>query len=160
MKLYELTSEIARIESAAYGSEEDFEFLDLLKALKIEAEADRVQKFENIARLIRQMELDCESLEDEQKRLAGREDTLRNRIESLKFYVGNNLGEGKTLKTPTFSFGWRRSSSVEITGDVPEAYQRTKVIVEPDKKQITADLKAGATLGFAHLVEKQNLQIK
>jgi hypothetical protein len=49
---------------------------------------------------------------------------------------------------------------VEITGEVPEQYQRVKLEREADKKQIGDDLKSGAEFSFARLVTKQSLQIK
>lgn len=159
MKLYELAQEILALQNAAYdASDEEFE---ALKAQFHDCKLAFNEKLENIARLIRQMQLDSESLEDEQIRLQRRQEAIESRIESLKFYVGNCLGEGNSLKTPTFSFGWRKSTSVEITGEVPEQYQRIKEVREPDKRAIGDDLKAGADLSaFARLSEKQTLQIK
>ena len=158
MKLYELATEILRLQNAAYeASDEDFE---ALKAQFHDCKLALAEKLDNTAKLIQAMEYDAANLEAEAMRLNQRKKALERRADSLRFYVGNCLGEGNIYKTTLFSFGWRKSTSVEITGEVPEQYQRVKEVREPDKKQIGDDLKAGAEFEFARLVEKQSLQIK
>jgi hypothetical protein len=158
MRLYELCDEILRLQNAAYEAD-DAEF-ERLQAEFADTKLAMNVKLENIAKLIRQMDIDSQAIVNEQTRLDSRLGSLQSRVKALKFYVGNCLGEGVSLKTPLFSFTWRKSTSVEITGEVPEQYARIKTTVEPDKKQIADDLKAGAQLPFARLVEKQTLQVK
>ena len=158
MKLYELCDEILRLHNAAYDAEDD-EF-ERIKAEFGDAKIALGEKLDNIARLISAMDADCLAIEAESMRLNQRRKALERRAESLKFYVGNCLGQGNAYKTTLFSFTWRKSTSVEITGEVPEQYTRSKVVTEPDKKQINEDIRAGATLDFAKLVETQRLYIK
>lgn len=158
MKLHELASEILALQNAAYDAD-DAEF-DQLQARFADCKLAMSEKLDNIARLIRQMELDAECLKAEEQRLKKRRESLESRIESLEYYVGNCLGAGVQYKTPLFSFTWRKSTAVEITGEVPEQYQRVTVETEPDKKAITRDIKAGASLPFATLKKKFTLTIK
>ncbi len=157
MRLIDFIGEYDKLLNAYDSCEEsnESEIEALLNGL-----ADKIEdKLENCAWIYKQLEGEVEILKKEADRLAQKAKYRSNAAENLKGYIAKCL-DGKAIKTKTFTFSYRKSESIEIIGDVPEQYQRTKTVVEPDKTLIKADLKAGAEIPGAELVVKQNLQIK
>lgn len=159
-RLYTLVDEILRLQHAAYdATDEEFEQLkEQFGSTKMALN----DKLDNIGRLMREMEESEEMLKREEERLYKRRKALTGRRESLLGYVRVCLGQGNNYKTPLFSWSWRKSEAVEIDdpAKVPAAYRREKITYEPDKRQLSDDLKCGAEIPGARLIERFNLSLK
>ena len=62
------------------------------------------------------------------------------------------------LKFQTASVGWRRSERVEVSGDLPEQYQR--VIREANKTLIRQTIKEGGEVPGARIAEHYEVVVK
>lgn len=144
MTLYEICDELLAI---GFGEEvpADMEAqLDtLLPALD--------QKFDNICRLLQEMEAHATAKRAEAKRLAGGAKTLEDRYEWLRSYLQRHLERigMKEYRTPLFSATRTANSqpSVTFVGDVaalPPGLR--KVTIEVDKKACLEVFKAGGQL--------------
>lgn len=161
MKLYELITEMLELRHAFYNEDDDAA-LERIKEKFLARDIELDKKLDSCAKFIAELDGNASTIDDEIERLKRKRDVLQSRRDWLYGYVANCLGEGNKRKTALHTFGWRKSVAVELLNgaEVPAPYIRERVIREPDKKQIGDDLKAGASLDFARLVERQHLQIK
>lgn len=122
----------------------------------------RDTKLENIGIFIKSLVAEAEAIRTEEIKLAKRRVVKENTVNRLKEYVANNMLSQNQMKfdSPRVAYSFRRSEAVNITGDVPKKYMTRTVTEKPDRKAITAAIKAGQKVRGAELVEKQNLQIK
>lgn len=95
------------------------------------------------------------------ERLTAKKKFVEERLEWLEHYVGLCL-DGQKWSNGIHTIGWRKSEAVEIPDIdlVPLQYKRSKTEWIPDKKAIALDLKNGATLSWARLQARNNIQIK
>jgi hypothetical protein len=138
--------------------------------LSVEAEAyleslsDALEtKLESIGRVIGELDREQDTLAAEAERLMSRAKKAKDRRDWLKGYVTRCLQAATltTVKTEHYTFSLRRSQAVDVKWDeLPEQYMRQKIETLADKKLIADDLKAGAIIPGARLVENWNLQIK
>jgi len=102
------------------------------------------------------------ALKAERARIDALKAERENTLDALERTIGRLIGEGNKADIGFAKLSWRRSEYVEIAAgkedQLPDAYLIPKWV--PDKTQIKADLKQGATIPFCQLVERQNLQIK
>lgn len=119
------------------------------------------EKTENVLLWIKNLQSDAEALKKEKMAFAERQQRAEAKIESLKKYVGTVLG-GQKFTTNRVSASWRKSESVEYTGDVMDLPSECIKVSDPtvDKVTLKKLLKGGAVIEGAQLVTKQNLQIK
>lgn len=161
MKLYQLVDLALRLDHAVHNAESPEEKAVAMAAFD-QGMQDVGAKLDNCAKLIATWQAECAAMREEEQRLADRRRSLEREIDSLCAYVGRCLGAGNRYKTNLFTFGWRKSEAVELdcvdVRMLPELYQRTRI--EADREAIKRDLKAGASVPYARLVERQNLQIK
>ena len=158
MRLIDYTADyLSLIDAMSYAEDELQQ--EQIAALLDAIEAKRDDKLEKVAWVYREYLAEENAVQVEIERLKAKKERATRNAERLKSYITFCL-QGESMKTKSFSFSFRKSESVEITGDVPEQYCRSKVTIEPDKTLIKTDLKSGADLEFAKLVTKNNLQIK
>ena len=120
----------------------------------------RDEVIENILLLYKNCVSDAAAIDEEIKSLKARKQALDKRAERLKTDASQALG-GEKFSTAKVSVTWRKSTAVEVDGDtVPDEYMTVKVERSPDKKAITAALKAGTPIDGCRLVERMNMQIK
>ncbi|MBV1816900.1 siphovirus Gp157 family protein [Clostridium cochlearium] len=159
-KLYELTEQYSNLMELLDNPEVPQEMLE--ESLnKINDELD--VKLENIAKLIKSIEVDVKGFKEEEKRLANRRKSSENRITNLKEYVkGAMRAVGlKKIKGRVFTLGIQRNApSVEITKEesIPEKY----FILEKKlvKKDILAALKEGKEVPGATIKQTESLRIR
>lgn len=142
-----------------------------------ETELELTSKLENIACYIKNLSADVEALKEEKKKIAQRQKTKENKIESLKRYLDNYFRyaqpdyfekEGKFHKfeTPKCVIGYRKSDTVAITdvNKIPTEYIKPRVIKETDiskeniKKYLTEN--PDNEVSGARLLHNKNIQIK
>lgn len=161
MNLYEIDLAIQRcfVDGEDVIDTETGEVLDAgyLDGLKMEKD----KKIRNIACYIKNLEAEAEALKAEKMKMAARQKSAENKAESLKKYLSNFVGAGNKVKDTEYQISWRKSETVEI--DDPSALIDdflTFKAPEPNKTAIKQAIKNGDTVAGAHLVEKQNMQIK
>lgn len=103
-------------------------------------------------------------MEEEMKRLKELKESRENKIEKGKERISYLLQQAKIEKMNTEfnKLSFRSSESVEILDEdkIPEQFRKIKTEIKPDKTAIKEAIKAGKTVPWATIVEKQNLQIK
>lgn len=127
-----------------------------------ELEGARNDKMENVALYIKSLDADALAIRAEEKALAERRSIKERKAERLRDYLTRSMqtfGDTK-LETPRVAISFRKSESVEITGDVPRGFCKVEEKVTPDKKAIKAAIKGGETVEGAELITRQNIQIK
>ena len=92
--------------------------------------------------------------------LKARQAALEKRADRLKADASDALG-GEKFQTAKVAVSWRKSTAAEVDESLcPEEYITTKVTTAPDKKAITAALKAGQEIPGCKLVERMNMSVK
>ncbi|APH23593.1 hypothetical protein CF088_05430 [Clostridium botulinum] len=159
-KLYELTQNYNNLLDLVDNPEVAKEVLE--ESLnQIHEEMDI--KLENVAKVIKSIEVDAKGLKEEEKRLADRRKSLENRIVNLKEYAENSMrATGITkIKGKVFTLGIQKNTHrVEITEEesIPEEYfEIEKKLV---KKDILAALKEGKEVPGAAIKQTESLRIR
>ena len=161
MKLYELTENYRNLQDLLENPEID---QDLITNALDEVGEQLEEKSENIAKLIKTLEVEVTGFKAEEKRLADRRKTLENRITGLKSYINAAMKATgkKKFKGQLFSFNIQKNPlSVNITDStlIPKEYF---VEQEPvlDKKTVLAELKNGVIVPGAELKQTESLRIR
>jgi hypothetical protein len=92
--------------------------------------------------------------------LRQRAERHERRAESLERYLASHLTPGMRLEDARCELTWRKSSAVEITGELAPEWMRETVTRAPMKTEIAKALKAGAKVDGATLVERVRLSVK
>lgn len=170
VSLYGLSQEFRAFEEVSNEIEFDDETgeiidnTDTLKQLFEELECNYIDKLDSCQYIRKELEGKADLLAAEIKRLQARKKALENRAERLKTLMCDSMlvsGETKLKGKHSFSLGTRKVLQLDenLTPDFfNQEYIRTKK--EFDKKKITEDLKAGATIEGAKMIEKVNFSIR
>ena len=159
MTLYEIDERISALMDPETGEIADYEAFEQLQM-------DRDAKLENIGLWIKDLKAEAAAIKAEIASQQERAKAAERKAERLEGYLEAVLA-GNKFSTPRVSVSWRTSKAV-VFEDGDEAafcaahpeYTVTKTEVKPDKKAITADLKAGAEIPGAYLEERLNMSIK
>ena len=160
MKLYELTQNYINLQDLL---EDETIGQDLIEAAMKEVGEDIEEKAQNYAVIIKNLEAEAEALEKEEKRLAARKSSLRNRNKILKDNLENSMKViGKTkFKTNLFSFNiGKNPPSVNIDDEnlIPDQYiVYTKSAA---KKAMLEDIKQGVIIPGVSLKQTETLRIR
>lgn len=128
-------------------------------------EGELKDKAINVALHIKNLRSDLEQLETAKKSFDARIKATQSSLEFYEGYLDNNLRKSgiNEIKSDYVIIKYKSLPPiVEITGDVPEQYQRViPETREPDKRGIMEALKAGEHLEFAELITgRTKLEIK
>lgn len=161
MKLYELTENYLNLQELLETEEVDQNLIT--KALD-EVGGELEDKAENIAKLIKTLDVDINGYKAEEKRLADKRKSLENRVKSLKEYLDSamKLTGKKKFKGQLFSFNIQKNPpSVNVTDEniIPSKYYIPQDPVL-DKKTLLADLKAGEEVPGAEINQTESLRIR
>ena len=118
------------------------------------------EKLEGCAVVYKELKADAEALATEIKTLQERKNRILKKQEWLADYMAVALN-GEKLKTPKCTISYRKSESVELTGnieEVPSEYCKTKV--ELDKTAVKKAIKEGIEVPGCSLIAKMNMQVK
>jgi len=160
MKLYELTQNYINLQDLL---EDETIGQDIIEAAMKEVGEDIEEKAQNYAVIIKNLEAEAEALEKEEKRLAARKSSLRNRNKILKDNLENSMKAiGKTkFKTNLFSFNiGKNPPSVNIDDEnlIPDQYiVYTKSAA---KKAMLDDIKQGVIIPGVSLKQTESLRIR
>ena len=100
---------------------------------------------------------------NEAKSLADRAKGYETKADNMLAYLQSQLQEREKYESTRHKITWRKSQSVEIEIDpalLPVPYQRIKTTVEPNKKALLDDLKAGGEIEGVKMIEKLNMGVK
>lgn len=125
-----------------------------------ELEISREDIIENTLLLYKNCVSDAEAIAAEIKTLKARQAALEKRADRLKADASDALG-GEKFHTAKVAVSWRKSTAAEVDESLcPEEYITTKITTAPDKKAITAALKAGQEIPGCKLVERVNMSVR
>ena len=160
MKLYELTQNYMNLQALL---EDETISQDIIEAAMKEVGDDIEEKAQNYAVIMKNLEAEAAALEKEEKRLAARKSSLKNRNKILKDNLENSMKAiGKIkFKTNLFSFNiGKNPSSVNIDDEnlIPDQYiVYTK---SPAKKAMLDDIKQGVIIPGVSLKQTESLRIR
>lgn len=153
-EIYKLYSEFIDPETGEITDSEAFEAK--YKALDL----TREEVIENTLLMYKNAISDVAALDAEIKNLQARKSALEKTALRAKQDAADALN-GEKFSTAKVSVSWRKSKSANVDeAKCPAEYLVTKEIIQPDKKKILADLKAGKEISGCELVETNNIQIK
>lgn len=161
-KLYELTEMYKNIWDLVEDDEVD---LDTLETALSQVEDNLEVKAENIAKLIKGIDGDIDTLKAEEKRLADKRRVLENKQKNIKGYLENQLrvmGIDK-VKTPLFTVALQKNPpSVEIVNEdlIPEQFKKTVTTTTIVKKDLLEALKSGQVIEGAEIKQGKSLRIR
>ena len=161
MKLYELTESYLNLQELLENPEVP---QDLITSALEQVGEELEVKAENIAKLIKTLEVDIAGFKEEEKRLSDRRKSLENRVKNLKEYLDWAMkATGKTkFKGKLFSFNIQKNApGVSILDEklIPKEYliEQAPVI---DKKAILNDLKNGEDIPGVEIKQTESLRIR
>ena len=161
MKLYELSQNYLNLKELLENPEVPQEMV--IAALD-EVGEQFEDKVENIAKLIKTMEVDIKGFKEEESRLSDRRKSLENRVKGLKEYIdGAMKATGKLkIKGKLFSFNIQKNTpSLEVVYEelVPRELFKVQDPVL-DKKEALARLKAGEDIPGLSIKQTESLRIR
>jgi hypothetical protein len=114
--------------------------------------------------VIKQLDYDCEQIDNEIARLNKLKKVRSNLTDRLKNTVSSamQLYDVEKIETPLIKLSFRNSESVEITNEsqLDACFIVTKTVSSPDKKAIKDAIKSGVLVCGATISYNKNLQIK
>ena len=161
MKLYELTQNYMNLQDLLENPEIPQEMvIEALNNVGDELE----DKAENIAKLIKTLDVEVAGFKEEEKRLAERRKSLENNIKGLKQYLENAMKvTGKVkFKGKLFSFNIQKnvpSLNIESTENIPKEFfiEQEPVL---DKKAVLSALKEGKEIEGVSIKQTESLRIR
>jgi len=160
-KLYEINDDIAKLIELDADRFVDGETGEIVSREAFDAlQVERDEKIEGVALGYKNEDAKAKAIEAEIKNLKERMERHKKRAEGYKQFLAMVL-EGQKFETGKVAVSYRKSEAVEANVDeIPAEYRKVKTIVEADKVQLKADIKAGKKIPGAEIVTKQNIQIK
>lgn len=146
--LLDQMAELDEIPDELYG-----ELLDL--------KAERDVKIENVALYIKNLSAELKAVSEEEKKLKSRRIALTKKIDHMKMYLGNFVGEGNNHKTARVSIYWQRSKAVEFTDEnkIPAIY-RTPQPDKISKSDIKRAIEGGEDVPGAEIIVNHNIVVR
>ena len=167
ISLYEIDKLIEKLlltEEEVFTDESTGEVIRDVYAALDELELEQKDKWENIAKFIKNLNAEMDALKKEEEVLKARRQTKSNTVERLKNYLTQSMqASGSTkFETSAVVVSFRKSESIEVKDETLLASEFKKVVeeIKVDKTAIKQAIKSGVAVAGAELVEKQNLQIK
>ena len=157
--LYDISKQIEEISQMV---DEDGVLLPEAEERLEELEISKVEKFRNIAWLIRNIQSNVDSLKTEKMRLANKQRIEENKVDRLKKYLKfimerDNINK---IQAGIFDFSLRNNQSVQIQDWVllPEEY--TKTVITPNKTDLKKAIKNWEEIEGVEIIITKSLTIK
>lgn len=161
MKLYELTENYLNLQELLENPEVP---QDLITSALEQVGEELEIKAENIAKLIKSLEVDIAGFKVEEKRLSTQRKALENRVKNLKEYLDGamKLTGKRKFKGELFSFNIQPNTpSVEVLEEklIPEKYfiKQDPVL---DRKAVLSDFKNGEDIPGVEIKQTESLRIR
>ena len=163
MTIYEIDARMAGLIDPETGELLDYE---AFASLQMEREA----KIENMALWYKDLTAEAKAIREEEKTLAERRKSAENKAERLKGYLDEALA-GESYKSAKVAGSYRKSTAREIKpeyeatgleGRETWGLRNCRMDQAPkiSKTELTKELKAGAIVPGAELVERNNIQVR
>lgn len=156
MNLYDITGQYKLLETACLLNEDD-------KALEFELakiEGDLIEKADNYAKIIKNLEAEKDGYEKEAKRLADRAAVIGNNIKSLKanlLWSMKETGKDK-IKTNLFSISVAKNGGkAPLVVDVPAEELPTelqKITIDADKDALRKYIEETGDFSYGHIADR------
>lgn len=159
--LYEISQDILNCVAVEEGLNVNIETGEVIDAEKLATlKMERSEKIRNIALWIKNLKADAKAYKDEKEVFYARQRAAENKMAQLENYLAHVL-DGEKVKEQQFSISWRKSKSVNITNKakIPKEFLIEQV-PKINKTLISKELKNGADIPGAELIENRNIQIK
>lgn len=160
MNLYDITHSIEVLLERAIGP--GGEVLDeQLDAELEQLEADRDKRALHVACAIRDYEGEAAKIKQRADELREWAAQVQRKADRLTAYLQANVPEGHKIQDDRVRVSWRKSERVVLDCDpveLPDRLQR--VTVAADLAQLKQELKCGDSSEYAHLEQRQSVQIK
>ncbi|WP_279132100.1 siphovirus Gp157 family protein [Lactobacillus intestinalis] len=149
MNVFELNTAIKQVQEMDIDSET---LADTLESLEL----PRNEKLDNVASWIEENKMKIEWLKGKRKQLSDVETQLKKQTDRLQDFLTQAIDDSgkKEIQTENHLLkprNYRDSVIVEATKDLPIDYVIRKEVIQPDKKLLYKDLKAGKKISGAHL---------
>lgn len=149
MNVFELNTAIKQVQEMDIDSET---LADALESLEL----PRNEKLDNVASWIEENKMKIEWLKGKRKQLSDVETQLKKQTDRLQDFLTQAIDDSgkKEIQTENHLLkprNYRDSVIVEATKDLPIDYVIRKEVIQPDKKLLYKDLKAGKEISGAHL---------
>ena len=149
MNVFELNTAIKQVQEMDIDSET---LADTLESLEL----PRKEKLDNVASWIEENKMKIEWLKGKRKQLSDVETQLKKQTDRLQDFLTQAIDDSgkKEIQTENHLLkprNYRDSVIVEATKDLPIDYVIRKEVIQPDKKLLYKDLKAGKEISGAHL---------
>lgn len=149
MNVFELNTAIKQVQEMDIDSET---LADTLESLEL----PRNEKLDNVASWIEENKMKIEWLKGKRKQLSDVETQLKKQTDRLQDFLTQAIDDSgkKEIQTENHLLkprNYRDSVIVEATKDLPIDYVIRKEVIQPDKKLLYKDLKAGKEFSGAHL---------
>lgn len=160
VKLYEIANDHRGLMALAEDS--DMDITDTLEGIEGEFNG----KAESLVSVVLNMDGDVTAIDAQIERLAARKAAIKNRQESMKDYLRQNMEATgiKKISCPLFTINCvqgREVAQIESEESLPDEYVKVKTTVSPDKNAITKALKEGEDIPGASLQRaKSSIRIK
>ncbi|XZM32290.1 siphovirus Gp157 family protein [Clostridium perfringens] len=160
MKLYELAQNYLNLQELLENPEVPKELI--LESLG-EVDGEIEEKAENIAKLIKTVDLEIKAIKEEETRLSNNRKAMENKSKALKDYLeGVMISTGKTkFKGNLFSFNIQKNApSVDVIDEnlIPKEFIEFEPKVK--KKEILVALKNGEVIEGVRLKQTESLRIR
>lgn len=161
-KLYELAEMYKNIWDLVEDDEIDLETLETALS---QVEDNLETKAENMAKLIKGIDGDINTLKEEENRLAKKRRALENKQKNIKEYLEMQLKvmEIDKVKTPLFTVALQKNPpSVNIIDEdlIPEQFKKTVTTTSVVKKDLLDALKNGEVIEGAEIKQGRSLRIR
>jgi hypothetical protein len=164
MTLYELDQAILAVLEAGFKENPETGEIIFDQEDLEELQADREQKWDNIACFIKDQQALAESIRNEEQALARRRKKLETKTEYLKNYLLSSMQAADTKKVETArnALSIRKSKSVKVLNEdeIPQQFWKTKTATILSKTDIAKAIKEGQNVPGAILQEQASLTVK
>ena len=121
------------------------------------------EKALNVARYVRNLEVEVSAIEEAKKRMEVRAKATANQAVRLKAYLKGELERtGLKPKAPDLALRLQNNPPSVVVDDaeqIPDDYRRIETVTTLLKSEISAALKAGQVIAGAHLEQSRRLVI-
>lgn len=158
MNVFELNNAIKTVKEKDLDPET---LKDTLESLEL----PRNEKLDNVATWIEENNMKLQWLKDKKHQLSDVEASIKNQNERLQEFLTQAIDQSgqKEIQTENHILkprNYKDSVVVEETKNLPIDYVIRTEAIRPDKKKIYEDLKAGKSIGGAHLKPNRKTVIK
>ena len=166
-KLREITGQYAELQKIADSVEgEDESMVEAIQNSLGDITESFNEKAEAVVHVVNNMQPDVDAIDKEVKRLTARKTAIKNRQDSLKDYLRENMERTgiKKISCPLFTISCVEGRQIAVINneeEIPDEYMTVRTDISPDKLALAKALKEGIDVPGASLDRaKSSIRIK